>query len=479
MPYILFSEQEKQSANASDIRSFLASLGQEVKRSGREYTWESPSGKVSINGSEWYSQYERVGGGAVSFVQKFFGASYPDAVRSLLGSCAGQIPSEQSNTFRQSRSKETQTELVLPQKSTDMRRLYGYLLNERCLDRDVVYAFVHAGILYEDAPNHNAVFIGTDENGKPRHIQKRSTNPQSDYKGNITGSDIAYAFHHVGTSDRLYVFEAPIDMMAYISMNKPGWEQHSYTALCSTADCAAIRMLKTYPNLKTVYLCLDHDSAGIEGAYRVAESIHALGDYTVWRKMPKNKDWDEDLKALHGRTAIPSTEHTKLERYRKICAEFLADACMETDAWKHIAEAKGYAFANFLSLLRSEMGKAESATDTQTEQAHLRAMAVGCLAFCFCREKQMGSAPSFDRYADAVRSAYKPHRDTEGSDEQWESLRKRIKGLEKEFGKSIPLSETEMKKQLDSVIALASDCIRLSAAVEYEQSEQAAVLSLE
>lgn len=106
-------------------------------------------------------------------------------------------------------------------------------------------------------------------------------------------------------------------------------------------------------------------------------------------------------------------------------------------------------------------------------------MAVGCLAFCFCREKQMGSAPSFGRYADAVRSAYKPHRDTESSDEQWESLRKRIKALEKEFGKSIPLSETEMKKQLDSVIALASDCIRLSAAVEYEQSEQAAVLSLD
>ena len=366
MPYILFSEQEKQSANASDIRSFLASLGQEVKRSGREYTWESPSGKVSISGSEWYSQYERVGGGAVSFVQKFFGASYPDAVRSLLGSCAGQIPSEQSNTFRQSRSKETQTELVLPEKSTDMRRLYGYLLNERCLDRDVVYAFVHAGMLYEDAPNHNAVFVGTDENGKPRHIQKRSTNPQSDYKGNITGSDIAYASHHVGTSDRLYVFEAPIDMMAYISMNKQGWEKHSYTALCSTADCAAIRMLKTYPNLKTVYLCLDHDSAGIEGAYRVAESIHALGDYIVWRKMPKQKDWDEDLKARHGRTAIPSTEHTKLERYRKICAEFFTDACMETDAWKHISEAKGYAFANFLSLLRSEMGKAESTTDTQT-----------------------------------------------------------------------------------------------------------------
>lgn len=77
-----------------------------------------------------------------------------------------------------------------------------------------------------------------------RDIQKRSTNPTSDYKGNVTGSDIAYAFHHTGTSDRLFVFEAPIDMLSYISMHKNHWEHHSYVALCSTADCAAIRMLK-------------------------------------------------------------------------------------------------------------------------------------------------------------------------------------------------------------------------------------------
>ena len=29
------------------------------------------AGKVTIKGCEWFSQYERVGGGAVSFVQKF------------------------------------------------------------------------------------------------------------------------------------------------------------------------------------------------------------------------------------------------------------------------------------------------------------------------------------------------------------------------------------------------------------------------
>ena len=90
MSFIYFSEQEKQAANESDIVSFLQRQGQEVKRCGREYMWDSPSGKVSINGSEWYSQYERVGGGAVSFVQKFFNASYPNAIKALIGDASGQ-----------------------------------------------------------------------------------------------------------------------------------------------------------------------------------------------------------------------------------------------------------------------------------------------------------------------------------------------------------------------------------------------------
>ena len=84
MPYIMFTEQEKESANSTSIVDYLISHGESVERVGREYVWEAPSGKVSINGSEWYSQYELLGGGAVNFAQKFFGLSYPEAIRSLL-----------------------------------------------------------------------------------------------------------------------------------------------------------------------------------------------------------------------------------------------------------------------------------------------------------------------------------------------------------------------------------------------------------
>jgi len=309
LPYINFTEQEKESANSASIVDYLNAHGESVKRAGREYVWDSPAGKVSIHGSEWYSQYEQVGGGAVNFVRKFFGLSYPEAVQSLLGNNVGTA------IVREPREPKREEKLPfeLPDKHTDMRRVYGYLMRERLIDRAVINRFVRDGLIYEDAEYHNAVFVGTNTEGVPVHAQKRATSSHSSFKGNLSGSTAEYSFHFNGTSEYLFVFEAPIDMLAYISMHQNGWEEHSYVALCSTADRAALQMLKDNPNLKTVYLCLDNDSAGQKGCERVAEAIHELGDYNVWRVAPQNKDWDEDLKALNGREAIPSSDHYESE----------------------------------------------------------------------------------------------------------------------------------------------------------------------
>ena len=309
MPYINFTEQEKESANSASIVDYLNAHGETVKRAGREYVWDSPAGKVSIHGSEWYSQYEQVGGGAINFVRKFFGLSYPEAVQSLLGSNVGTA------IIREPRyqKREGKQPFALPERHTDMRRVYGYLLRERLIDREVINRFVRDGLIYEDAEYHNAVFVGKNTEGVPVHAQKRATTPKSNFKGNLESSTAEYSFHFNGTSEYLFVFEAPIDMLAYISMHQQGWENHSYVALCSTADRAALQMLKDHPNIKTVYLCLDNDSAGQTGCERVADAIHELGEYTVWRVPPQNKDWDEDLKALNGREAIPASDHYESE----------------------------------------------------------------------------------------------------------------------------------------------------------------------
>ena len=309
MPYINFTEQEKESANSASIVDYLNAHGETVKRAGREYVWDSPTGKVSIHGSEWYSQYEQKGGGAINFVRKFFGLSYPEAVQSLLGNNIGTAIVREPRA----QNREEKHPFALPERHTDMRRVYGYLMRERLIDREVINRFARDGLIYEDAEYHNAVFVGKNTEGVPVHAQKRATSPKSNFKGNLESSIAEYSFHFNGTSEYLFVFEAPIDMLAYISMHPQRWEDHSYVALCSTADRAALQMLKDNPNIKTVYLCLDNDSAGQTGCERVANAIHGLGEYKVWRVTPQNKDWDEDLKALNGREAIPASDHYESE----------------------------------------------------------------------------------------------------------------------------------------------------------------------
>jgi len=153
-------------------------------------------------------------------------------------------------------------------------------------------------LLYEDARHHNAVFVGTDENGTPRHAHKRGTLTFGEpYRRNVAGSDLRYGFRHIGLSDRLYVFEAPIDLLSYITLHKDDWQAHSYVALGGVAEHALMHMLATYLHLQRVGLCLDNDRAGLEAAERITEKLEQAGYEGVSRLLSHSKDWNADLVA--------------------------------------------------------------------------------------------------------------------------------------------------------------------------------------
>ncbi|MFR4035994.1 MAG: toprim domain-containing protein [Oscillospiraceae bacterium] len=148
-------------------------------------------------------------------------------------------------------------------------------------------------VQYEDAAHHNAVFIGTDEGGCPRHAHLRSTNSFGKaFRLNVEASDPRCSFHHTGTDGRLYVFEAPIDLLSYISMHPDNWQVHSYVACCGTSPQPVLQMLK--PDTELVYLCLDNDDAGHAASKRMAELLHERGVDTQ-RLVPELKDWNDDL----------------------------------------------------------------------------------------------------------------------------------------------------------------------------------------
>lgn len=287
--YIHFTEQQKTQARQTDIAELLRSQGETLKRSGSESEWMDGGQKVTIRGNLWYHQYEQVGGDAVDFVRRFYNKSYPEAMEYLLGGSGGTLAVSPS-------VQKEEKPFVLPPKNDNMRRVFAYLLNCRGIDREVLYAFVHKGMIYESADYHNAVFVGFDSNGKPKHAHKRGTGSESSYKGNVSGSQPEYSFHWSGQSDTLYLFEAPIDMLSFISMQKEGWRQHSYAASCSVSDKVLFQTLKDNPNIRQVVLCLDSDEPGQTAAKRIADKLFVQGTASEIL-VPVHKDWNEDLLA--------------------------------------------------------------------------------------------------------------------------------------------------------------------------------------
>lgn len=136
--YIPFTEQQREQARLTDLAVLLRQCGEEVKRSGSENMWLDHGQKVTIRGNLWFHQYEQVGGDAIDFACRFYNMDYTEAVQLMLSMGAG-IVQEEVEPFQQK-------ELVLPPKHDNMRRIYGYLLRRRGIDKDVLDAFVYRGI---------------------------------------------------------------------------------------------------------------------------------------------------------------------------------------------------------------------------------------------------------------------------------------------------------------------------------------------
>lgn len=304
--YVYFTDEQKQRANAVDLEDFLTRQGEKLLRSGREKRLDSDH-SITVRRNEWYDHASEKGGLAIDFVQMFYGRSFPDAVTMLLNGEQGQgyRPSEQ-------RRPEPPKPFALPEANRDMRRVFAYLTKTRCIDREVVSVFARAKLIYEDAQYHNAVFVGVDADGIARHAHKRGTYTQGEpFKGNVDGCDPRYSFHFTGQSDTVYVFEAPIDLLSFLSLYQKDWQRHSYVSLCGVAEHALLQLLTDNPQITKIGLCLDNDKAGIQARERLKGILSEREYGNVFSLFSRQKDWNEDLQVWREQIATPMTERNQ------------------------------------------------------------------------------------------------------------------------------------------------------------------------
>ncbi len=289
----LFTEAELETARGTDLPDLLTSLGYHVKRIGSYYTTKEMDSLRIRDRRTWFRYSELRGGDAISFLQRFCNKSFPEAVEYLLN-FHGRA--QESRALPPSPAPKEVIPFALPPPNPDNRRVFAYL-QKRGVAPQVIRDFIGAGLLYEDAEHHNCVFIGRNKAGKPVFAAKRGTYDKDGaaFRGGVPGSDkeIGFRLPCGQGSLRVFVFEAPIDLMSYCTLHRS--VKDSAVALCCLYEGPLDTYLRDNPQLRRIDLCLDADGPGRAAAERMKQKYTQQG-YTVAVRTPaRGKDWNEYL----------------------------------------------------------------------------------------------------------------------------------------------------------------------------------------
>lgn len=450
--FVKFTEAQILNAANTDLEAFCKLQGEKLLPSGRDKRLASDK-SITIRGVGYYDHSEEKGGNAIDFVRKVYGLSFPEAVTMLTGE-RGEILYPVAKTPKE----EPRKEFILPSAAPDCNRVAAFLYQSRHIAAEVVRHFIQAKLIYEENKFHNVVFLGKDTDGIPRHAHKRSSSTfGKPFRMNVEGCDPAHSFHWQGASKRLYVFEAPIDMLSYISLHKQNWQEHSYVSLCGVGEKAMLEQLRRNPGIDKVILCTDYDDGGIEAVGRLTdvlrrENFHGL----IFQGRPQCKDWNEDLKASKGLEAQPGEDHSQVIMLRKQLKgmQKRLDKLRKEYSLAHIQEQQ-----RRLREFRQEKNR-------HCCSATLEDMALLAVILASHKYNRLGEKISPEELLCKLEFSFKPHRNKGGVDKQISEASTYLKQLISTEQKVC--SEQELRNQITNLGCFAKHCLYASVGFQIE-----------
>ena len=234
--------------------------------------------KISNGKFHWFSR--GIGGtNAIDYLVKVRGLEFRDAVRELAGDGAFVTYSTDKRAPPEKPKPENDGRFfMLPEANANNNEAIAYLKG-RGVTEAVINDCIEKGLLYQST-RQSCVFVGFDNNGTAKFASERGI--QSDLKKDVAGSNKAFSFcikpnaeSGQPQSERLYVFESPVDCMSHASISLIGgtdWSGYRLS-LGGVSGLSLNTLLENNPQINTVYLCLDNDKAGKEATERLARDI--------------------------------------------------------------------------------------------------------------------------------------------------------------------------------------------------------------
>ena len=457
----LYTQEQIDKANQTNLEEFLQQKGEHLRKTGSESVliYKDSTGEhdsISVRRNRWYDHKNMRGGYPLKFMQEFYGMNFRTAMKELLHGEKPELGRKKSTEQEKPNVSEKtevngntakcedgtkKSEFKLPEKDSNMKRLFAYLLQTRFLSKDVVKSFVEQKTLYQEKEHGNVVFVGTDKDGVAKSACKKSTAEQSkSFRMTVAGSDCRYGFCWRGESSKLYVFEAAIDLMSFITLRNDEWKADSFLALDGLSSKPLLQFLEDQKNIYEIFLCLDYDAAGMEACDKLKDILIERGydGEKIKREYPLYKDWNEQLKAEHGVEAILPQSHPKKTAYH-VAVRKLGILNANTESpymkWrKQEYEKSGFSF--YLDQMKRDFKQAEKSVkkgeaDTNPLLASLLRMAD--LSVCLmCEGKGNDNLPEQTMYQTTIQKlekAYKPYLDKARMDRRIQEMKEEMERL--------------------------------------------------
>ena len=185
--------------------------------------------------------------------------------------------------------------------------MHSNYLKSRGISESIIDDCIKEGIIYESLPYHSVIFIGKDQQNKPRYAAFRKISPER-VMGECKGSDKSYSFRLMNPNSRsVHVFESAIDALSYATLIQSYGDDYKTASLVSLAGVYAPgedgkgktpssleTLLKNNPKIRKIHLHLDSDEAGRNATKVIQDNLS--NKYKIVDSPPKfGKDINDYL----------------------------------------------------------------------------------------------------------------------------------------------------------------------------------------
>lgn len=298
----MFTIEEKTRARQASLIEYFKNKGYDIEPmvDGR-YKVRGFGGLIIKDENCYYCFSSERGGNAIECLMNELHLDFKTAVNELLNY------STVNNITHNIEAKKHKEKYIfkMPELNKDQHRAFAYLNKTRSIDSKLIAELIKNNLLFQTKDYGNIVFpyrnfnkeivgaelVGTTENKRFKKIDKNT-------------NDLTAYWLQNGKPQKLFVFESPIDLLSFLCLNKNNTTllEKSIFLSMSGLKCSIVKAFIDHFKPEQLYICVDNPEQSNEKDTIAISNFMNHFSQTEMEKLirllPKNKDWNDDLKEL-------------------------------------------------------------------------------------------------------------------------------------------------------------------------------------